>query len=102
MAQKKPPKSVVEYINYLRKTFPDLRKAYIFGSYAKGSSSNDSDIDIAVVFDAVSDSFDLQVQLMKMRRLYDSRIEPHVFQSSDFDRSNPLVGEILSNGVEIQ
>lgn len=102
MAQAKPSQSVIEYIRYLRKTFPDIRKAYLFGSYAKGSSGLDSDIDIALVFDEVADSFDLQVQLMKMRRHYDSRIEPHVFQSADFDESNPLAGEILSSGVEIE
>ncbi len=102
MAQAQPPESVIEYISYLRKTFPDLRKAYLFGSHAKGSAGVDSDIDIAVVFDEVSDSFDLQVTLMKMRRDYDSRIEPHVFLSADFHASNPLAGEILSRGVEIR
>lgn len=102
MAQKKPPEIVLEYIRYLRETYADLRKAYVFGSYAKGTAGSDSDIDVAVVFDRVGDSFDLQVQLMKIRRQYDSRIEPHVFRTDDFDSSHPLAGEILSNGVEIQ
>ena len=102
MAQKRPPEKVLEYIRYLREVYSDLRKAYVFGSYAKGSPGTDSDIDIAVVFDRVADPFDLQVQLMKIRRQYDSRIEPHVFRTADFDSSNPLAGEILSTGVEIQ
>jgi len=101
MAQTKPPKSVLEYVKFLRKTFSGLRKVYIFGSYAKGSAGTDSDIDIAVVFDEVADSFDLQVQLMKIRRQYDSRIEPHIFRAVDFDGSNPLAGEIISTGEEI-
>jgi len=102
MAQTKPPKSVLEYISFLREEFSDLRKVYIFGSYTKGSAGTDSDIDIAVVFDKVADSFDLHVQLMKIRRHYDSRIEPHVFRAADFDGSNPLVREIISTGLEIQ
>jgi len=101
MAQKNPPETVLEYIRYLRETYADLRKAYVFGSYAKGTAGSDSDIDIAVVFDSVTDSFDLQIQLMKIRRQYDSRIEPHVFQTDDFDASHPLAGEILSTGIEI-
>ena len=102
MAQTKPPESVLEYIRFLRETFSDLKKVYIFGSYAKGSAGTDSDIDVAVVFDTVTDSFDLQVQLMKIRRQYDSRIEPHVFQTADFNGSNPLAEEIISTGAEIE
>jgi len=74
---------------------------YIFGSFAKGSSRKDSDIDLAIVFDDVADIFDLQVELMKIRRHYDSRIEPHVFRLADFDESHPLAGEIITTGVEV-
>jgi len=102
MAQRKPPQSVLNYISYLRKIYPDIKKVYMFGSYAKGSSVKDSDIDIAVVFNDVADSFDLQVQLMKIRRKYDSRIEPHVFRVADFEETYPLVAEIMRTGLELQ
>jgi predicted nucleotidyltransferase len=101
MAQRKPPKTVLEYINHLKKSYPDLRKVYMFGSFAKGSAGRDSDIDLAMVFDDVADSFDRQVQLMKIRRQYDARIEPHVFRVADFDKSNPLAEEIILRGVEV-
>jgi hypothetical protein len=54
-----------------------------------------------MVFDNVPDNFDRQVQLMKFRRQFDSRIEPHVFRAADFDTSNPLAGEIIETGIEI-
>lgn len=101
MAQKKPPKPVLEYINCLRKTYADLKKVYMFGSFAKGSAGRDSDIDLAMVFGDVADIFDRQVQLMKIRRQYDARIEPHVFRLADFNISHPLAGEIMKTGVEI-
>ena len=88
MAQTKPLETVLEYIRYLREIYADLRKAYVFGSYAKGSAGTDSDIDIAVVFDRVADSFDLQVQLMKIPSQYDSRVESHIFRTADFDTSH--------------
>ena len=102
MAQAKPPEALLKYVRFLRRTFSGLKKAYAFTSaYAKGSANADSDIDIAFVFDKVVDSFDLQVELMKIRRQFDARIEPHVFRTADFDGSHPLAGEILSTGVEI-
>ncbi len=101
MAQRKPPKTILEYISFLRKSYPDLTKVYMFGSFAKGSAGRDSDIDLAMVFDEVADTFDRQVQLMKIRRQYDARIEPHVFRAADFDKSHPLAEEILLTGVEV-
>ena len=64
MAQIKPPETVLEYIRYLGEIYADLRRAYVFGSYAKGSAGTESDIDIAVISDRVADSFDFQVQLI--------------------------------------
>lgn len=101
MAQRTPPKTVLEYINHLKRTYSDLRKVYMFGSFAKGAAGRDSDIDLAMVFDDVADTFDLQIQLMKIRRQYDSRIEPHVFRVADFDKSHPLAEEIISTGVDL-
>lgn len=101
MAQRKPPQSVLDYINHIKKHYADVQKVYMFGSYAKEYAHVDSDIDIAVVFNKVLDSFDLQVELMKLRRRYDIRIEPHVFKAADFTESHPLADEILKTGVMI-
>ena len=89
------------YVNFLKKNNPNIKKAYLFGSYAKGISNVDSDIDLAIVFENLSDTFDMQVQLMKFRRKFDTRIEPHAFRESDFEPSNPLAKEILTMGVEV-
>ena len=82
----------------------DLKKAYLFGSYAKGVENLDSDIDIALIFDELNDSdkFDLQVQLMLLAAQIDSRIEPHPISKEDFDSSNPFAIEIKRTGIEIK
>ena len=90
-----------EYIIFLKNNNFNIEKAYLFGSHAKGRDTENSDIDLAVVFRELEDSFDMQVQLMKLRRKIDTRIEPHPFLESDFDDSNPLVHEILDTGLEI-
>lgn len=99
MDQRKPPEQILGYTNQLKSSYSDLRKVYIFGSFAKGSARKDSDM--AMVFDDVKDTFDRQVQLMKLRRNYDPRIEPHVFRLADFNKSHPLVAEIMSTGFEV-
>lgn len=73
----------------------------LFGSYAKGNFNSDSDIDIAVVFDDFKNQLDMQLELMRIRRKIDSRIEPHPFRKKDFNSSNPLVNEIIKHGQEI-
>ncbi|MDO9339471.1 MAG: nucleotidyltransferase domain-containing protein [Bacteroidales bacterium] len=74
----------------------------LFGSYAKGNYTDDSDIDIAVVFKDYSNLMDMQLELMRLRRKIDSRIEPHPFREHEFDLSNPIVNEIIKYGQEIK
>ena len=101
MDKRKAPEIAINYIDFLRKRDPGIKKAYLFGSYAKGTVSADSDIDLAIVFENLSDTFDMQVLLMKLRRKFDNKIEPHVFRESDFNASNPVANEILKYGVEL-
>lgn len=78
-----------------------IEYAILFGSFAKGTNHADSDIDIAIIFRSADDIIDLQIELMKMRSDDDLLIEPHPFNKSDFNLSNPVVAEIIRNGIEI-
>lgn len=88
------------YANAVNENFKYIR-IILFGSYAKGNYNDDSDIDIAVVFKDYGNLIDMQLELMRLRRKIDSRIEPHPFRESEFDLSNPIVSEILKFGQEI-
>jgi len=101
VAKRITPEVVRKYIDFLKKENLNIKKVYLFGSYAKGIYNVDSDIDLAIVFENINDTFDMQVQLMKLRRKFDTRIEPHAFRESDFEPSNPLAKEILTTGLEI-
>ena len=79
----------------------DFQKIILFGSYAKGNPREDSDIDIAIVFSDYGNRLDRQVELMKLTRKIDSRIEPHPFREKEFEISNPFVNEIMTYGKEI-
>ncbi len=79
----------------------DYDRIILFGSYAKGTFTENSDIDIAIVFKDFKNSIDIQLELMRLRRKIDSRIEPHPFRKTEFNSSNPLAFEILKYGLEI-
>jgi predicted nucleotidyltransferase len=89
------------YAGAIRENY-NYSKVFLFGSYARGNYTDDSDIDIAVVFNDYTNLMDIQLDLMRLRRKIDSRIEPHPFREKDFDVSNPLVDEILRYGQEIK
>ena len=79
----------------------DIKATFLFGSYAKGNYHNDSDIDITVVVKGTNDIIDTQIELMKLKRKIDLRIEPHPFNEGDFTKNNPVVNEILKYGISI-
>ncbi|MDR0873275.1 MAG: nucleotidyltransferase domain-containing protein [Prevotellaceae bacterium] len=89
-----------KYAETIKNIF-DIQKIILFGSYAKGNPHKDSDIDIAVVFSDYNNRLDRQVELMKLTRKVDSRIEPHPFRERDFEISNPFVNEIVTYGKEV-
>jgi uncharacterized protein len=88
------------YISLVGKKYK-IENAILFGSFAKGTNHMDSDIDLAIVFKSIDDVIDLQIDLLKMRTDDDLLIEPHPFRVIDFQISNPVVSEILKNGIEI-
>ncbi len=90
----------VKYANAVKEKY-DFKRIFLFGSYAKGSFNEDSDIDIAVILEDYNNLMDMQLDLMRLRRKIDSRIEPHPFREKEFDISRPIVHEILKYGKEI-
>ena len=78
-----------------------IRKAFLFGSYAKGLEREESDIDIAIILENMSDFFATQRLLMRLRRTIDLRIEPHPIHVKDFNSQNPFAFEIEKSGIEI-
>lgn len=93
--------NVRRYLDYLKANDFLISRALIFGSYAKGNFTENSDIDLAVVMKKLTNSFLMQVELMKISRKFDSRIEPHPFDEVDFEPSNPFAYEVLKNGIQI-
>ncbi len=89
-----------EYATAVKSKY-DSARIILFGSYAKGTFNKDSDIDIAVVLKDYSNLIHTQLDLMRLRRKIDSRIEPHPFRERDFNITNPMVYEIVKYGQDL-
>ena len=92
--------TVKNYISLLPVNYKPL-KVFLFGSFARNNFRAESDIDVALVLRDIKDSFQTQVDLMKLRRTVDLRLEPHPIVEKDFNENNPLAKEILKYGKEI-
>lgn len=73
-----------------------------FRSAVSISSVRDSDIDPAVFLDQDDIAgFPEDVELMRLRRDLDLRIEPHAFAKTDFEDRDPFLEEIIETGQRI-
>ncbi|MCF2593344.1 nucleotidyltransferase domain-containing protein [Bacteroides caecigallinarum] len=76
-----------------------LKALYIYGSYSKGTYHENSDIDIAVVVEKLSDNyFEDTPILWKLRRKISNLIEPVLLIE---DNNNPLYCDIMKTGTLI-
>ena len=75
-------------------------KIVLYGSYAKGNWTKNSDIDIAVIVKEIDGDFLLiSKQLNRFTRNIDSRIEPILIQNGE-DRSG-FLSTILETGITL-
>jgi predicted nucleotidyltransferase len=92
-------KIIRHFLDEVRKNY-NIDGAYLYGSYAKGTSNKWSDIDIAIISPDFSDDlFAERLTLMQLAASIDDRIEPKPFKAELFDRNDPLVDEIQKNGI---
>ena len=92
---------IKRYIDLFRQANVAYSSIYLFGSYATNSSTELSDIDVAVVMKKVNNLFFDNIELTKISSKTDSRIEPHIILESDFHEMYPIAREVLREGIQI-
>lgn len=92
---------VKKYADKLRESMIPFLGVYLFGSFARGEARKWSDIDVAI-FSEREETDDFIIQLGRLLREVDLRIEPHIFSEDDLKTiSTPLVEEILRTGIKV-
>lgn len=97
-------KIVAAYAEELsRHDFP-FSQILLFGSYAKGTAKEWSDIDICVVSNKFKGKQwdENERQLWKLKKNVDARIEPIGMTPEDLKSWSPLAHEIRKHGVRIK
>ncbi len=94
--------TIKDYIKQIRNQIP-VEKAFIFGSYARGTYTSDSDIDLAIF----SSHFENMERIEGFRFLflqamdYDIDLQPQPFTLQEFREPLGIVEEIITYGIEI-
>jgi len=94
--------TIQAYVQRLAEHGIPVWRIYLFGSYARGAATKESDIDLAVFLDQDDiDGFREDIELMRLRRDLDLRIEPQAFAKTDFNDTDPYIKEIIDTGQRI-
>ncbi len=93
--------SINKYIEKISKYYK-IEAIILFGSYAKGTQNEDSDIDIAIISSDFKDIFDDMANLIGYTWKIDTRIEPHPISKEDYEKvSTPFVKEVIDTGIKV-
>lgn len=105
MAAKKLERIIKKYITELKKNGIQISKIFLFGSYAYGKPSKDSDIDLLIVSPQFDDlrKDEFTSKLWLATEAVDFIIEPIGIGEKVFNKNNfsPLLDLIRKKGIEI-
>ena len=96
---------VQQYVADVKRVMP-IDKAVLYGSYAKGTATEWSDVDVCFFSETFAHerSIEILTDLLGIAGKYHSSdvcIEPRAFLTSDIEDDNPFVREVLRTGREI-
>jgi len=95
---------VQQYVADVKKVMP-VDKVFLYGSYAKGTQQEASDVDVCFFSPAFESrrTLDILTELFYLKIKYDKDVlmEPNAFPTSELYGDNPFVKEIVRTGREI-
>jgi len=103
MTKKYVYKLIRDYRNHLENNGISVSQMILFGSQAKGTARNGSDIDLCVVSPNFGhDRHNERVMLMNYGLSVSTLIEPHPYSPNELtDKYDPLADEIRETGIVV-
>lgn len=84
-------------------SLPDVREIMLFGSYAKGGARPESDIDLAVFFDAQEDCLIGRYhELMHICANPEADIQAQPFHTFELLQPCGIIDEVVAYGIELR
>jgi predicted nucleotidyltransferase len=95
--------SIIEqFLEELEKNNINIEQAILFGSYAQGTGTQWSDIDLAIISsDFEGDRFKDRNKIRRIKLKISSDLEPIPFPPGEFTSDDPFVKQIMNTGVTI-
>jgi predicted nucleotidyltransferase len=91
------------YADDVRRVMP-VDKVVLFGSYAKGTADEHSDVDICFFLKTFGGKQRVEILIQLLGLISEHKkacFEPLAYQTSELDNDNPFVKEILRTGIEL-
>ncbi|OFY95788.1 MAG: hypothetical protein A3K10_01570 [Bacteroidetes bacterium RIFCSPLOWO2_12_FULL_31_6] len=104
-AQKYIIKYLEQLVAEIKASGIHLRRAVLYGSYAKNTQHKWSDVDLALVADEFKgiDFYDVGIFSKILIKYPNLLIQPRTYNPKQFSREvDPLVEEIIKTGIEIK
>ncbi len=100
------PNEIIDVVRIFRRNIESLlsvKRVFIFGSFAKGTFTENSDIDVCVIAGNVDNNFLAELKIVPTILMSDVRIEPVVFSEEEYLEVDTfgLLKEVKENGIEI-
>ena len=86
---------------FLRSTIESsgINQAILFGSWAKGTASANSDIDLALIFKGDVRELEVAKITKSLEHKFGKEIQTHCFTEKGFEKKNALINEIKKDGI---
>jgi len=94
--------TIEKFIRNLQENGIPIKRAVLFGSYARGNYHKWSDIDLAIVSDVfVGNRMDDKDKIRLIKLSTSSDLEVLPYRPEDFTADYPFVKEILETGIPV-
>lgn len=93
---------VSEFVRQLLDVSSDVKKVILFGSWAKGTASIKSDIDLAIIFEKeLKSEIEITRFVKNLEQKFKKEIQVHYFTERTFNNKNKLTLEIKRDGISM-
>ena len=94
--------TIEKFLQALKENNIAIKKAILFGSYARGNYTEWSDIDLAIVSEVFEGSrMDDRDKIRPIKLSISSDLEVLPYTPEDFTEDDPFVKEIIETGIEV-